>query len=307
MATRIAVFGTAGVFSLTVLRRLLAGGVEPVALVVPGGVPAPRGALPVEVAGAPETALRLARARGLPILHWDARSPPVEALARLAPDLILVACFPHRLPPAVTALPRVACLNLHPSLLPRYRGPAPLFWQLRAGERDTGATLHHADERLDAGDIVSQRRLDLPDGLSGAEADGLLAAAGADLVLSALAAGSVGAWAYRTQDAAQATSQPWPRPEDFEMSTLWPARRAFNFVRGTAHWGRPYPVRAGTAVWSIRGALGYDPTGELGAPCERHADRDRIQFSPGVLDVVPARGSPEGGCPDPPKSIDRSG
>ena len=285
---RIVVFGTAGVFSLTVLRRLLAAGVEPVGLVVPGRAPGPRGELPVEVAGASETVVTLARARGLTVFEWDIRSAKAEALARLAPDLILIACFPHRLPPAVTALARVACLNLHPSLLPRYRGPAPLFWQLRAGERDTGVTLHHVDERLDAGDVVSQRRADLADGLSGSEVDSLLAGVGADLVLAALDARPTGAWPRRAQDEAQATAQRWPRPQDFEVSTLWPARRAFNFMRGTAEWGCPYEVRAGTAVWSVRIALGYDPTAELGAPRERRDGHARIQFSPGVLDVVQA-------------------
>ena len=287
---RVAVFGMAGVFSSTVLRRLLEGGVEPVALVAPGGVAVHRGLLPVEVAGAPETVVSLARARGLPVLDWDARSPGVEALGAFDPDVVLVACFPHRLPPAVTALPRVACLNLHPSLLPRYRGPAPLFWQLRAGEADTGVTLHHVGERLDGGDIVFQRRVDLADGLSGSEADSLLGKAGAELVLRALRDVPLQPWPRRVQEEALATYQPWPRPEDFVVPALWPARRAFNFMCGTAQWGVPYTVTAGPAAWPVRAALAYSPDGELARPCERGDNRARIQFSPGVLEVLPEGG-----------------
>ncbi len=78
-------------------------------------------------------------------------------LAGLAPDAIFVAGFPWRLPPELLALPRLGCINTHPSLLPRYRGPNPLFWQLMNDEKAGGLTIHRMDGDFDTGPILVQR------------------------------------------------------------------------------------------------------------------------------------------------------
>jgi methionyl-tRNA formyltransferase len=285
-----------------VLRRLLAAGLEPLALFSPAagpraapgaGRPAGRQVparwpadLPVQVAGAPETALTLARSRGVPVHPWH-RPDPVGALAAMAPDAVLVACFPFRLPPEVFRLPRVACLNLHPSLLPRYRGLYPVFWQLRAGEPATGVTLHHVSARLDAGAVVARRRLALPPGASGSEIDTLLGGAAGDLAVEALTAAARGeALAREPQDEALATTQGVPGPEDFDVPVAWSARRACDFLRGTAEWGRPYRILAGDRVWVTRTATGCQPAAVLGRAWEREGSRLRVQFAPGVLEIT---------------------
>ena len=78
-------------------------------------------------------------------------------LAGLEPDLIFVAGFPWRLPPELLSLPRLGCINTHPSLLPRYRGPNPLFWQVMNGETEGGLTIHRMDADFDTGPILVQR------------------------------------------------------------------------------------------------------------------------------------------------------
>ncbi|MBV9690602.1 MAG: methionyl-tRNA formyltransferase, partial [Ktedonobacteraceae bacterium] len=77
----------------------------------------------------------------------------------LAPDFIFVAGFPQKLPAALLDLPRLGCVNLHPSLLPRYRGPEPFFWQLMNGETQSGLTFHRIDTNFDTGPILVQRAI----------------------------------------------------------------------------------------------------------------------------------------------------
>jgi methionyl-tRNA formyltransferase len=275
-----------GAFTRAVLGRLLEGAVDLRALVLPGPAPGLRGALPVVLAGAPEGVADRAAARGVPVFAWPGRPPLPPDLRAPRPDLVLVACFPHRLPAELTGWARGGCLNLHPSLLPRYRGPAPLFWQLRAGETATGVTLHRVSARLDGGDLVARRRVPLPEGASGPEHEGLLGEEGAALFLEALTAAADGVLAARPQDEARASYQPAPGPADFEVPTTWSARRAYSFIRGTGDWGHPHTVVGPGGPWRVRAATGWWGTAHLGAPAERTDGRVRIQFSPGVLEVL---------------------
>lgn len=85
----------------------------------------------------------------------------VARLRALAQDVILVAAFQQILKPAVLDMPRLGCINVHPSLLPRYRGPAPFYWMRRNGERVAGVTVHYMDEGIDTGDIIAQETFEM--------------------------------------------------------------------------------------------------------------------------------------------------
>lgn len=82
-------------------------------------------------------------------------------LQGLAPDLILVTGFPWRLPAELLALPRLGCVNTHPALLPRYRGPNPLFWHFMNGETQGGLTIHRMEADFDTGPILAQRAIEI--------------------------------------------------------------------------------------------------------------------------------------------------
>jgi methionyl-tRNA formyltransferase len=114
-------------------------------------------------------------------------------LAGLEPDLIFVAGFPWRLPPELLSLPRLGCINTHPSLLPRYRGPNPLFWQVMNGETEGGLTMHRMDADFDTGPILVQRSFPIePDD----DVDSLypkLLTQGATMIPEALALAAAGA------------------------------------------------------------------------------------------------------------------
>ncbi len=144
---------------------------------------------------------------GLPVYQPSTlRSERVqEELAGLRPDVIVIAAYGKLLPPPVLSTPSHGCLNLHPSLLPRYRGPSPVATAILDGEEVTGVTLLILDEEMDTGPIISQREYPL----SGREIAEPLTATlfrlGAELLLECLAPWVAGRLTARPQDHARAT------------------------------------------------------------------------------------------------------
>jgi methionyl-tRNA formyltransferase len=101
-----------------------------------------------------------AEAHGLPVQRGRATEPATEAFLRAAtPELLWVTDYRFLLPPSLLTLARYGAINLHPSLLPTYRGRAPLNWAILRGEREVGLTAHLIDEGMDSGDIVAQHRI----------------------------------------------------------------------------------------------------------------------------------------------------
>jgi len=143
---RIALFHNASLLGTPVATRLVEDGGDEIVLVSPRSTP-------------PDPALdALVTRHGLEH-HRVADLHDRALFARLgafAPDLLLVASLPWKVPRRLRALARLAALNLHPSLLPRYRGPLPEFWVIRDGEPSSGLTLHLMDDRFDAGPILAQ-------------------------------------------------------------------------------------------------------------------------------------------------------
>ncbi len=265
-----------GNFSSPPLCALLENGYRPRGLIIPPppGMRMGFRRLPYPVGQGQALPLQIAAAHEVPIYEIGDLHHP-EALALLEGlDLIITACFPKILPPRWLAAPRLGAINLHPSLLPAYRGPYPLFWQFRAGEQNTGITLHFMDAAPDTGDILAQQRVPFPDGLTGPEADTLTAEAGASLLLQLIADPEN---IPRTpQPQGGATYQGVPTPEDLHIPANWTARRAFNFIRGAGEWA-PFMVADGRA---ISGALEYcEGDTPSGTP-------DWIPFANGAVRVV---------------------
>ncbi len=281
---RLVLFATDNTYSLAVLGALLSVGVKVSLVAVPGPAPA-HSLLPVTVPARRPTVVSLAKEHGIPVRHvTNIQSDGTLAAVRdMAPEFLLVACFPVRLPAGLCAMPSRAALNLHPSLLPRYRGPAPLFWQLRQGEHETGVTLHQLSQYLDSGDVHAQARARWPDGASAAEIDACLAARGTRLFLETAQRWGTLAVKPRPQDHAVSSYFPSPAEEDFRVSSDWDARRLFNFMRGTEVWGRPYPLRLQKREWRLRRALGYVVRGGLRKAVEVQGKEVRFQCRSGVL------------------------
>ncbi len=256
---------------------------------VPPARPARGLALPT--ASANRGIIGLAWAAGIPVFEVGrlAADETLAALRDPRPDLFVVACFPRLLPPALLRLPRLGALNVHPCLLPAYRGPSPLFWVFHDGLEHAGVTLHFMDVGADTGDIIAQTPLALPDGISYAAAEQLCAEEGGRLVVEAaraLGEGGITAW---PQPATGVSYAPVPREDAFVVTPDWPARRAFNFIRGVADRGYPVVLQVGAERLTVREAITFDDRGTMSAPVERVGDKVRLCCSPGVLTGLVAR------------------
>jgi methionyl-tRNA formyltransferase len=168
---------------------------------------------------------------GMDLLLPGSTSTIGAMLAGYEPDLLLVFGFNWRLPRQVLAVPRLGVLNVHPSALPKYRGPSPVLWAIRNGEPSMGITVHRMTERIDAGPVLAQvADIPIPDqvttqdiwDLTKAVLPGLLAEA-----LDAAARGEPG----RPQDEAKATNAGFPPPEWYEVTWQGSRRSLHNQVR----------------------------------------------------------------------------
>jgi methionyl-tRNA formyltransferase len=220
----------------------------------------------------------------------DLRHPAARAtLAAFQPELICVSCFARIIPPPILTLPTRGAINLHPALLPRYRGPWPLFWQFKNGESRSGVTLHYMNDKLDAGDILRQTEIELPDGIEGRAVELQCAELGAQLMVAGATLIRDGAPPRRPQLETDATYYPLPARSDLTLSTDQPARQAFNFIQGAATLigAACFEINAGDQIFQTRAALRFAPEEQLAQPYRRENGSVTIQFSPGTL-TIPA-------------------
>jgi methionyl-tRNA formyltransferase len=187
----------------------------------------------------------------------------VSLLASYQADLWCVACFSKRFPGALLSLPRLGCLNVHPSLLPANRGPVPLFWAFREGHTTTGVTVHFLEERMDAGDILAQTRIVVSDGITYDELDALCAREGGVLLAQTIWALFENRAIRRPQEEAHSSYHSFPEAQDFVVKAReWDARRVYNFIRGISSWNTPITLVGPDSSYTVHEALdfGFDAT-----------------------------------------------
>ncbi|MFZ0271440.1 MAG: methionyl-tRNA formyltransferase [Acidobacteriaceae bacterium] len=176
---------------------------------------------------------------GIPLLQPEKIKNNAELRAELEairPDAILVVAYGRIIPPWMLELPRLGNLNLHGSLLPKYRGAAPVQWAIANGEGSTGATTMRLDEGLDTGDILLQREMALAPSMTAVDVFPLLAEMGADLMMETLRQLDAGTLTPRKQDEAKATLAPILTRDDGRMDFSRPAMTLFNRWRGFQPW-----------------------------------------------------------------------
>lgn len=183
--------------------------------------------------------LELAAAHGI-----AATSGPLHQLQQFVqasrPERVLVSCYPHRISPALLESVPLGWLNIHPSLLPDYRGVNPIFWQLRDGQASIGVTLHRMNRLLDLGPIIDQCSFELTDFPDYMEICRRVGRCGVQLFLKYLENYSKGWSGEFVQDAGAGSRQGHPRPEEFAIEPDWSARRVIRFVRGVRALGTPF-------------------------------------------------------------------
>jgi methionyl-tRNA formyltransferase len=172
----------------------------------------------------------------------------MEQLRLWQPDIIIVAAFGQILRPAVLDLPPYGCLNVHASLLPRWRGAAPIQAAILHGDEQTGVTIMHMDPGVDTGPLLSQRALPIMAEDTAATLSERLAGLGASLLLETLPAYLEGELTPQAQDNAQATYAPMLKKEDGELDFNQPASDLARKVRAFNPWPGAYFTWHGQAL-----------------------------------------------------------
>lgn len=165
------------------------------------------------------------------------KDPETRAfLSGFHPDAIVVVAYGHIIPPWMIELPRFGCINLHASLLPKYRGAAPIAWAMVRGERVTGLTTMQIDAGLDTGAILLDREVAIGDEDTAETLSGKLSKVGAGLMVATLRGLERGTIQPRPQDSAQATLAPMLRKEDGRINWSLSAEEIARRVRGFQPW-----------------------------------------------------------------------
>jgi methionyl-tRNA formyltransferase len=249
-------------FAVPPLERLLEAGYRVSLVVTQPDRPKGRGQ---QVAASPVK--RCAERHGLAVFQPERIRRPecVERLREERADVMAVVGYGQIIPQAIIDLPRWGIINLHASLLPKYRGAAPIQWAVANGETVTGVTTMRIDAGLDTGDILLQTEVEIGPEETAAELSPRLARAGAELLIRTLAGLEAGAIEPRPQDHSQATLAPMLKKEDGRIAWSWPARAVHNRVRGMQPWPGAYTTFRGQTlhIWRTRLSEAAAPPGVL--------------------------------------------
>jgi len=222
-----------------------------------------------------ESALRA----NLPVLQPEkARSESfLEELRLFAPQLIVVAAYGQILPKSVLDLPRFGCLNVHTSLLPRYRGPAPIQWAILNGDAQTGVSIMKMDVTLDTGDILAQDSTPIRPEDNSATLHDRLARMGAELLVRTIPEYAAGRLTPRPQPAAGTSYAPKISKQDGRIDWRQPARAIWNRVRGLVPWPGAFAHLPGSPKPQFLKIWDSEIVPETGAPGEiLHADKHGV-------------------------------
>jgi len=227
------VFAGSGGFGLPSLRALVEGGQEVALIVTQPDRPSGRGRLvrmgPIK---------RFARERGIALLQPEDvnTASAVRRVRSVQPDLLLVIAFGQKIGPKLIEMPTYGAVNLHGSLLPKYRGPAPINWAVINGETETGLTVIAMTDQIDAGDILGQRATPIDANETAGELHDRLAALGARLVTEIVREIPLDEVERRRQNESQATLAPRLKKSDGRIDWSRPARDVHNHIRGMTPW-----------------------------------------------------------------------
>jgi len=234
-------------FAVPTLERIVEAGHRVLAVFTQPDRPKGRGG---KVAASPvkEAALRLGLAVHQP--ERVRRPEVVEQMKQMRPEAMVVVGYGQIIPQAIIDIPPRGIVNVHASLLPKYRGAAPIQWAIANGETRTGVTTMRIDAGLDTGDMLLKWETGI-----GLEEDALelgtrLAAAGADLLVETLRDNPI----PEKQNSDQATYAPILKKEDGEIDWIWPAAKIHNRTRGFLPWPGSYSFFRGQLfhIWKSR-------------------------------------------------------
>jgi len=242
----ILVFSGTPRFAIPTLQKLVEAGHSVPLVVTQPDRPRGRG-MEVAVSPVKDAAMRL----GIPVVQPGSIKNNGEfrsQLAAIAPDAIVVVGYGRIIPQWMIDLPRLGNLNLHASLLPKYRGAAPIQWAIANGESITGVTTMRIDAGLDTGDILMQREIAIGPEDTAETLGPKLASIGADLMVETLRGLESGQVRPTPQDHSQATLAPILRKEDGRMDFERTANDLLNRLRGFQPWPGAFTIFKGKTL-----------------------------------------------------------
>lgn len=236
-------------FAVPSLEALVASGHSVSAVFTQPDRPKGRGQ---QVAESPvkQAALRL----GLPVFQPERirRPESFEQLRSFNADLIVVVGYGQIIPQSIIDLPRFGILNVHASLLPKYRGAAPIQWAIANGETTTGVTIMQIDAGLDTGDMLAKATMDIGSDETAPELSVRLASVGAALLVDTVGQIAAGNSQREKQNDSEATLAPILKKEDGRVHWIMPARQINNRRRGFTPWPGAYTTFRGQPLSLIR-------------------------------------------------------
>ncbi|MCH7748784.1 MAG: methionyl-tRNA formyltransferase [Acidobacteria bacterium] len=290
---KIAFFGTPA-FAVPSLEQLVAAGDQIVVAITQPDRPRGRGH---HVQPSPLKTAALAH--GIPVLQPERVGDPAfaAALASCGADLGVVAAYGKILPDAILHTPRHGTINVHASLLPRFRGAAPVHRAIIAGERETGVTMIRLVREMDAGPMLARAVRPIADDETSDVVDRALAEIGASLLVSTVREIAAGRVTEQPQDHALATLAPRLTSEDGRLDWTRPARAIHNLVRGLHPWPHAFSFLDTSRYLILRTEVEPAPV-QVSAQAPGHiveagADRLRVACGEGTVLAILAL-QPEG-------------
>ena len=243
-------------FAVPALERAIAAGHRVLAVFTQPDRPKGRGG---QLAASP---VKLAALRhGIPVHQPErARRPEsVELLRAMKPRAMVVVGYGQILPQSIIDIPPLGIVNVHASLLPKYRGAAPIQWAIANGETRTGVTTMRIDAGLDTGDMLLKWETAIASDENALELGPRLADAGADLLVKTLVGLDNGTIRPEPQDSSQATHAPILKKEDGRIHWNMPASQIFNRMRGFLPWPGAYTSFRGQGLHLWKARLAEEP------------------------------------------------
>ncbi len=266
-------------FACPTLQQLIERGENIVAVITQPDRPKGRGQRLM-----PPPVKELAEKSGIPVYQpLKVRDPAfVDIIRSLEPDVIVVVAFGQILPKALLDIPPHGCINVHASLLPRYRGAAPLNWCIINGETETGVTTMLMDVGLDTGDMLLVQKTTLDENEDIASLHDRMAVMGADLLAETLNRLANGDLVPEPQDSAASCYAPMLRKEDGIIDWHTDARTVHNKVRGLAVWPGACTTINGQVMKIFRTRPG-NGSGEPGTVLQGAKDHFEVACQTGSL------------------------
>ncbi|MHB8846555.1 MAG: methionyl-tRNA formyltransferase [Nitrospirota bacterium] len=285
---RIVYMGTPA-FAVAPLQALITAGHDVVGVVTRIDKPAGRGK--VLTPPAVKIAAELA---GIPVLQPKRVRLPesIAAVRELEPDVIVVAAYGQILPPEILTLPKYGCVNIHASLLPTYRGAAPINWAIINGDARTGITIMQMDKGMDTGGILAQDSIPIGPNDTAGDLTAKLSDLGSSLIVDIL--GRIEGLTAVPQDNSKATLAPLLKKEDGLIDWTMSAKKIHDRVRGLSPWPGGYGRLEGKLVKILR-TEATEGTGEPGKLYESGKDDLAVGTGNGLVRILSIQ--PEGKKP----------